>query len=325
MDLEKVIYVAGHNGLVGSALRKRLYEIGYSKVIYRTRQELDLTNKTHVKEFFRDTQPTYVFLAAAKVGGIGINSKRPASFIKENLEISVNVISESYLAGVKRLLFFGSSCIYPRECAQPIKEEYLLTGPLEATNAPYAIAKIAGIEMCKGYRREYSCDFRAVMPTNLYGPGDRYDEESSHVIPAVIHKLHKAKMANIPSVKLWGTGRPLREFLYSEDLANAAIAVMNLSRSAYDSLAGESGFLNVGCGQDILICDLVNLIKGVVGYEGIIEWDDSQPSGTPRKLLDVSKIYQTGWRPSVDLREGLQLAYSDYLGRYGVATKEEIA
>jgi GDP-L-fucose synthase len=310
MDRDARIYVAGHRGLVGSALMRRLQAGGYTNLITRTHAELDLTDQAAVREFFEREQPEYVFLAAAKVGGILANDTYPAEFIRDNLAIQTNVIHEAWRAGVKRLLFLGSSCIYPRDCPQPIKEEYLLTGPLEPTNRPYAVAKIAGIEMCWAYNRQYGTQYLAVMPTNLYGPGDNYHPENSHVIPALIRRFHEAKVKGEPSVTVWGTGTPRREFLYSDDMADACVFLMSLPDEKFDSVLNPPHsappLINIGVGEDLTIRELAETIARVVGYEGKITFDPSKPDGTPRKLLDVSRLRALGWRARVSLREGLQ-------------------
>ena len=318
MNLNAKIYVAGHRGLVGSALMRQLQAQGYSNIVTRTHAELDLTNQTLVADFFAAEQPEYVILAAAKVGGIHANNTYPAEFIHENLSIQTNVIHQSYVAGVKRLLFLGSSCIYPRDCPQPIKEEYLLTGELEPTNRPYAIAKIAGIEMCWSYNRQYGTQYLAVMPTNLYGPGDNYHPENSHVIPAMVHKFHEAKVNNQNTVTIWGTGTPKREFLYSDDMAEACVFVMNLTDEQFKPLLaadrndGLPPLLNLGRGSDVTIAALANLIKEVVGFTGDIVLDSTKPDGTMRKLMDSSRLNQLGWNARVQLKDGLTSAYQDF-------------
>ena len=320
MQRDSRIYIAGHRGLVGSALMRSLHAQGYINLITRTHAELDLTNQRAVQEFFEQEKPAYVILAAAKVGGILANSTYPAEFIRENLAIQTNVIHESWRAGVKRLLFLGSSCIYPRDCPQPIKEEYLLTGPLEPTNRPYAVAKIAGIEMCWAYNRQYGTQYLAVMPTNLYGPGDNFDLANSHVIPALIRKIHEAKERGDPTVVVWGTGKPRREFLYSDEMADACIHLMNLADDRFDRLLNEfsSPLVNIGTGEDLTIRDLAELVRKEIGYTGDIDWDSSKPDGTPRKLLDVGRIASLGWRARVDLQTGLWMAFRDFLGRQAV-------
>ncbi len=318
MDKKAKIYIAGHRGLVGSALMRQLQTQGYSNIVTRTHSEVDLTNQTLVAEFFAAEQPEYVILAAAKVGGIYANSTYPAEFIQENLAIQSNVIHQASLAGVKRLLFLGSSCIYPRDCPQPIKEEYLLTGPLEPTNRPYALAKIAGIEMCWSYNRQYGTQFLAMMPTNLYGPGDNYHPENSHVIPAMIRKFHEAKVSNQDAVTIWGTGTPKREFLYSDDMAEACIFMMNLNDEQFKPLLaadrndGLPPLLNLGSGNDLTIAELANLIKEVVGFEGEIVLDSTKPDGTMRKLMDSARLNQLGWGVKMQLKDGLTSAYQDF-------------
>ncbi len=311
------IYVAGHRGLVGSALVRRLQRAGYTNLITRTHAELDLAEQAAVREFFRRERPEVVFLAAAKVGGILANATRPAEFIQQNLAIELHVIHEAWRAGVRRLLFLGSSCIYPRECPQPIREDYLLTGPLEPTNRPYAIAKIAGIELCWAYNRQHGTRYLAVMPTNLYGPGDNYDLQGSHVLPALIRKMHEAKERGEEEVVLWGTGTPRREFLYSDDLADACLHLMGLPEEQAEGLFGEEHppLVNIGWGKDLSIAELAERVRAVVGYQGRIVWDRSKPDGTPRKLLDTSRLTALGWRPRVRLDEGIRLAYEDFLRR----------
>lgn len=315
MSHDARIYVAGHRGLVGSALVRQLESNGYRNLITRTHAELDLMDQRAVRGFFEKERPDFVLLAAAKVGGILANNTYPADFLFNNLTIQANVIEESRRIGVQRLLFLGSSCIYPRDCPQPIKEEYLLTGPLEATNRPYAVAKIAGIEMCWSYNRQHGTQYLAVMPTNLYGPGDNYDLQNSHVIPALIRKVHEAKEKGANQVVMWGTGRPRREFLYSNDMAAACVYLMNLPAERFSKLVAPevTPLINIGCGEDITIAELAETIKDIVGFEGEIARDSSKPDGTPRKLLDVSKLFDQGWRPRVGLREGLAAAYQDFL------------
>ncbi len=304
MDRDARIYVAGHRGLVGSAILRRLETGGFSNLIVRTHDELDLTRQADVEAFFEQERPEYVFLAAAKVGGILANATYPADFIRVNLQIQTNVIDAAYRFGAKKLLFLGSSCIYPKFAPQPMKEEHLLTGPLEPTNEPYAVAKIAGIVMVRSYRRQYGFNGISLMPTNLYGPGDNFDLTTSHVLPAMIRKFHEAKVAGAPSVTLWGTGSPRREFLHVDDLADAAVFLME----RYD---GED-ILNVGVGEDVTIAELAEIVRDVVGYEGEIEWDTSKPDGTPRKLLDVSRLHALGWRARIGLREGIEQTYRWY-------------
>ena len=319
MNLNAKIYIAGHRGLVGSALMRQLKAKGYSNIVTRTHTELDLTNQQAVTDFFALEKPEYVILAAAKVGGIHANNTYPAEFIHENLAIQTNVIHSSYLNGVKRLLFLGSSCIYPKDCPQPIKEEYLLTGPLESTNRPYALAKIAGIEMCWSYNRQYGTQYLAVMPTNLYGAGDNYHPENSHVIPALIRKFHEAKQNNSPAVTIWGTGKPYREFLYSDDMAKACLFLMELPDSQFKPLLasdrndGLPPLVNIGSGEDVTIKELAELIGSIVGYKGSLVFDATKPDGTMRKLMDVSYIRSLGWQMNVSLQVGLQRAYQDFI------------
>lgn len=319
------IYVAGHRGLVGSALMRQLGAEGYTNIITRTHAELDLTDQQATRLLFEKERPEYVFLAAAKVGGIHANDTYPADFISLNLMIQTNVIRSAYKVGVKRLLFLGSSCIYPRDCPQPIKEEYLLTGPLEPTNRPYALAKIAGIEMCWSFNRQYGTQYLAVMPTNLYGPGDNYHLENSHVIPALIRRFHEAKANNASSVTMWGTGKPHREFLYSNDMADACVFLMNLEDDKFDSLLGSDEsktgvflppVVNIGCGLDLPIHELAEMIRDVIGFSGDILFDTTKPDGTPRKLLDITRLTRTGWQRKVDLEEGLKLSYKDFKRHY---------
>jgi GDP-L-fucose synthase len=316
MNLDARIYVAGHRGLVGSAIVRALRQVGYSNLLLRTHAELDLTNQPQVERFFDSERPRYVFLAAAKVGGIHANNTYPAEFISQNLLIQANVVENARKAGVDRLLLLGSSCIYPKFAPQPIREDSLLSGALEPTNRPYAVAKIAGIEMCWAYNRQYGTRCLAAMPANLYGPGDNYDLETSHVIPAIIRKMHEAKTTGQREVALWGTGTPRREFLYSDDLAEACIFLINLNSQAFDSLAGSetlAPLINVGSGQDQTIRELAELVAEVVGFEGTLVFDASKPDGTPRKLLDISRLSSLGWRPRTRLREGLALAYREFL------------
>jgi GDP-L-fucose synthase len=303
------VYVAGHRGLVGSAIWRELQRQGFKHLIGRTRQEVDLLDAGAVERLYAETKPECVIVAAAKVGGIVANDRQPASFLFENLQIQNNLIHGAFRAGVTKLLFLGSSCIYPKLAPQPIKEEHLLTGPLEPTNQWYAIAKIAGIKLCQAYRRQHGCDFISAMPTNLYGPNDNYDLEASHVIPALIRKFHEAKAAGADSVTCWGTGSPLREFLYAEDLARACVLLMQRY--------SEEEIINVGFGADLSIRELAELIRGIVGFRGRILWDSSRPDGTPRKLLDSSRLFALGWRPQVDLKTGIGLAYEDFVRRTG--------
>ena len=359
MNKHARIYVAGHRGLVGSALVRSLQKQGFENLIVRTHAELDLADQLGVKALFEKERPDYVFLAAAKVGGIHANNAYPAEFIRSNLSIQDTVIHESWRCGVKRLLFLGSSCIYPRDCPQPIREEYLLTGPLEKTNRSYAIAKIAGIEMCSAYNRQYGTRFLAVMPTNLYGPADHYDLENSHVLPALIRKFHLGKLAMqgqraaierdeaihglipdplrtrfleacdsklSPDIVIWGTGRARREFLYSDDMADACVFLMGLPEEKFSVLldpgASHPGsglsfpMINIGCGEDLSIAELAHLVGEVVGFEGKIIQDTSKPDGTPRKLMDVTRLNGMGWKANTSLREGIALAYRDYLARH---------
>ncbi len=299
------IHVAGHRGLVGSAIWRKLNQLGFSKLIGRTRAELDLLDPSAVDKFYRHEKPEYVFVAAAKVGGILANSRQPVPFLYDNLLIQNNLIHGAYEHGVKKLLFLGSSCIYPKLAPQPLKEEYLLSGPLEPTNQWYAIAKIAGIKLCEALRRQHGCNFISAMPTNMYGTNDNYDLQTSHVLPALIHKFHDAKIARSAAVTCWGTGTPLREFLYADDLADACVFLME----NYN----EEQFINVGSGNEISIRDLADLIKAIVGYQGKILWDTSKPDGTPRKLMDSSRLFALGWKPRVDLATGIRLAYEDFL------------
>ncbi len=305
MNQDAKIYVAGHRGLVGSSIVKVLEQKGYTNLIYKTSKELDLTDKIAVDAFFSKEKPDYVFLAAAKVGGIVANNEYPADFIRDNLLIQTNVIDAAYKNGVKKLLFLGSTCIYPKMAPQPLKEEYLLTGKLEPTNEPYAIAKIAGINMCQSYNRQYGTEYISVMPTNLYGPNDNFDLQTSHVLPALIRKFHEAKEKQSPFVEIWGTGTPKREFLYSEDLADACVYLMN-------TYTGNE-IVNIGVGEDISIKELAEKIKDVVGYEGELKFDTSKPDGTPRKLVDVTKLNSLGWKASTSLDRGLRQAYQWFL------------
>lgn len=307
------IYVAGHRGLAGSAIVRRLLAAGCENVITRTHAELDLTDQRATRDFFRSQQPEYVFVAAAKVGGIAANDTFPAEFIQQNLAIQNNTIHEAWRVGVKRLVFLGSSCVYPRDCPQPIKEEYLLTGPLEPTNRPYAVAKIAGIEMCSAYNRQYGVQFLAVMPTNLYGPGDNYDLQTSHVLPALIRKTHEARQQGSEEVVVWGSGSPRREFLYSDDMADACLKLMSLPDVDFAKLtAAYPPLINVGAGEDMTVRELAETVARVVGFEGALRFDRSRPDGTPRKLLDVSRLSALGWRPQMAIEDGIRLAYRAY-------------
>jgi len=302
------IYLAGHRGMVGSAIHRKLVKEGYSNIITKTSSELDLRDQQAVTNFFELEKPEYVFLAAAKVGGIVANNTYRADFLYENLAIQNNVIHQAYKTGVKKLMFLGSSCIYPKLAPQPLKEDYLLTGLLEETNEPYAIAKIAGIKMCDAYRDQYASNFISVMPTNLYGYNDNYHPQNSHVLPALIRKFHEAKTNSSPEVVVWGSGSPMREFLFADDLADACYFLME----NYD----DRHLINIGTGVDLTIKDLALLIKKVVGYEGDLKFDSSKPDGTPRKLMDVSKLHNLGWKHKIDLEEGIQLAYHDFLAKY---------
>ncbi len=305
MEKNARIFVAGHRGLVGSGIVRALSRQDYTNLLLRTRQELDLTDKKAVDEFFQTERPEYVFLAAAKVGGILANNTYPADFIRDNMAIQLNVIDAAYRTGVKKLLFLGSSCIYPKLCPQPMKEEYLLTGELESTNEPYAIAKIVGIKMCQSYNRQYGTNYISVMPTNLYGPGDNFDPVNSHVLPALIRKFHEAKVASAPSVTIWGTGGPRREFLHVDDLADACTFLMN-------NYEGHE-IVNIGVGEDQTIRELAELVQDLVGYEGDLVFDTSKPDGTPRKLMDVSRITAMGWKARISLRDGIKQTYRWYL------------
>lgn len=308
MEKSSRIFVAGHRGLVGSAIGRALEQQGYANLLKKTRAELDLTDARAVEEFFQSERPEHVFLAAAKVGGILANDTYPADFLRENLKIQTNVIESAHRAGVKRLLFLGSTCIYPKLCPQPIREEYLLTGPLEPTNRAYALAKIAGIEMCWSYNRQYGTHYLAAMPTNLYGPGDNFDLKSSHVLPALMRKAVEAKASGAAEMSVWGSGTPRREFLYSDDLAEACIFLMNLEEAKFASLLGsdQPPLVNIGTGVDLSIRELAELICRVVGFEGRLKFDPTQPDGTPRKLCDVSKINALGWRAKTELEEGIR-------------------
>lgn len=308
MNKSDKIYIAGHKGMVGSAILRKLQQEDFTNILYKNSKELDLRKQAEVFSFFEENKPDYVFLAAAKVGGIVANNTFRADFIYENLAIQNNIIHAAYLNNVKKLMFLGSSCIYPKMAPQPLKEDYLLTGLLEPTNEPYAIAKIAGIKMCEAYRSQYGCDFISVMPTNLYGPNDNYDLQNSHVLPAMIRKFHEAKINQSSAVQLWGTGSPLREFLYVDDLANACVFLMqNYS---------QDGFVNVGSGIDLSIKELAETVKEIVGFEGNLMWDITKPDGTPRKLMDVTKLHDLGWKHTVDLSDGIALAYEDFLKNY---------
>ena len=305
MEKNAKIYIAGHRGMVGSAIHRKLTNEGYTNIVTRVSSELDLRNQNDVAKFFEQEKPEYVFLAAAKVGGIVANNTYRADFLYENLQIQNNVIHSSFLNNVKKLMFLGSSCIYPKMAPQPLKEEYLLTGLLEETNEPYAIAKIAGIKMCDAYRAQYGCNYISVMPTNLYGYNDNYHPQNSHVLPALIRRFHEAKVNDAPDVTIWGSGSPKREFLFADDLAEACYYLMQ----NYD----EEGLVNIGTGEDLSIKDLALLIKSIIGYEGEIKFDSTKPDGTPRKLMDVSKLHSKGWKHTIELEDGIKMAYQDFL------------
>lgn len=317
MKQDSKIYVAGHRGLVGSALMRQLQAKGYRNLVTRTHAELDLTDQVAVRDFFAAERPEYVLLAAAKVGGIHANNTYPAEFIRQNLAIQTNVIHESWRNNVQRLLFLGSSCIYPKDCPQPIREEYLLTGPLEPTNRPYALAKIAGVEMCWSYNRQYGTKYMAAMPTNLYGPGDNYDLDNSHVLPALIRKMHEAKQRGDKNVVVWGSGMPKREFLYSDDMAEACIYLLEQPEEKLGPLFGDDQppLVNVGCGEDLTIRELAELVRDVVGFAGELTFDTSKPDGTMRKLMDVSRINALGWKHRMPLRAGIRFSYQDMLSK----------
>jgi GDP-L-fucose synthase len=304
MEINDKIYIAGHNGMVGSAIKRKLESSGYTNLILRSSKELDLRNQPDVARFFADERPDYVFLAAAKVGGIIANNTYRAEFLYDNLMIETNIIHQSYLNGVKKLMFLGSSCIYPKLALQPLKEDYLLTGPLEYSNEPYAIAKIAGIKMCDAYRDQYGCNFISVMPTNLYGPNDNYDLNTSHVLPALLRKFHEAKEKGNDKVVVWGTGKPRREFLHADDLADACYFLMQ----HYN----EPGLINIGVGEDISIAELAEMIKDIVEFKGEIVYDTTKPDGTPRKLMDVSKLNALGWKARIPLRKGIEKVYQNH-------------
>ena len=313
MDQSSKVYVAGHRGMVGSAIYRKLQSEGYTNLVVRTSSELDLRDQHQVADFFKAEQPDYVFLAAAKVGGIIANNTYRADFLYENLQIQNNIIHSAYLNGVKKLMFLGSSCIYPKMAPQPLKEEYLLTGLLEETNEPYAIAKIAGIKMCDAYRAQYGCNYISAMPTNLYGYNDNYHPQNSHVLPALIRRFLEAAVSNAAEVTIWGTGTPMREFLFADDLAEACYYLMQ----NHD----EAGLVNVGTGEDLSIKDLAYLIARITGYKGNINFDASKPDGTPRKLMDVSKLHSTGWKHKTSLEEGIKLAYADFLSKGTLVTE----
>lgn len=316
MSYQPKIYVAGHRGMVGSAIVRTLQSQGQSNIVTRTHAELDLTNQLAVKDFFVKEKPDQVYLAAAKVGGIHANNTYPAEFIYQNLMIEANIIHAAHLNDIQKLLFLGSSCIYPKAVSQPMREDALLTGVLESTNEPYAIAKIAGIKLCESYNRQYGRDYRSVMPTNLYGPGDNYHLENSHVIPALIRRFHEAKVNNLPAVVIWGTGNPKREFLYVDDMAAASVHVMNLSKMNYDQHTQPMlSHINVGCGDDITIRELATIVGKTVGYTGEISLDSTKPDGTPRKLMDSARLHGLGWVAKIGLETGLNLAYQDFLNK----------
>ena len=315
MDAASRIYVAGHRGLVGSGLVRTLERKGYGNLVLRTHAELDLTDRRAVEQFFRAEKPEVVFVAAAKVGGILANNTFPADFIRDNLEVQTNVIHHAWVSGARRLIFFGSSCVYPRDCAQPIREEYLLTGPLELTNSAYALAKIAGIEMCRAYNQQYGAQFLTVMPTNLYGPGDNYDAQNAHVLPALIRRIHEAKTRGENDVVIWGSGTPRREFLHVDDLAAACVMLASLDDAAY---AGQIGawrypLVNIGCGADQTVTELAMTIAGAIDFRGELRYDATKPDGTPQKLLDISRISSLGWRPRIGLREGIARTYRELI------------
>jgi GDP-L-fucose synthase len=307
VDKDAKIFIAGHRGLVGSAIWRKLHQQGFTQLIGKTRAELDLLDARAVSGFLAQEKPAYIFDAAAKVGGIHANDTYPAQFLYENLQIQNNLIHNAYLAGVKKLLFLGSSCIYPKFALQPMKEEALLTGPLEPSNQWYAVAKIAGIKMCQAYRRQYGYDFISAMPTNMYGPNDNYDLQNSHVLPALIRKFHDAKISRAREVVCWGTGSPFREFLYADDLAEACVFLMNNY--------SEEQFINIGSGSEISIKELAEIIGKIIGFEGKITWDTSKPDGTPRKLMDSSRLFALGWKPRINLEEGIRLAYEDFCNK----------
>jgi GDP-L-fucose synthase len=315
MTAQAKIFVAGHLGMAGSAIVRALRAQGHSQFVFRSRAELDLTDQRAVIDFFAAEKPAQVYLAAARVGGIHANNTYPAEFIYSNLMVQANVINAAYVNGVRKLLFLGSSCIYPRLAQQPMREDALLTGALEPTNEPYAVAKIAGIKLCESYNRQYGTDYRSVMPTNLYGPGDNYHPENSHVIPAMLRRFHEAKLANAKSVAVWGTGTPRREFLYVDDMAAACVHVMNLTPADWAANTKPmQSLLNVGYGSDVSIAELARLVADAVGYEGDITFDSSRPDGSPRKLIDSARLHRLGWSPNIALAQGLRLAYADFAG-----------
>jgi GDP-L-fucose synthase len=314
LNTQPRIYIAGHNGLVGSAIVRALRAQGHTNIVTRSHKELELTDQAQVRDFFATEHIDQVYLAAAKVGGIHANNTYPADFIYDNMMVQANVVHEAWRSGVQKLLFLGSSCIYPRMAQQPIREEYLMSGMLEPTNEPYAMAKIAGIKLCESYNRQYGTDYRSVMPTNLYGPGDNYHPENSHVIPALMRRFHEAKLANAPEVVIWGSGKPMREFLYVDDMAAACVHVMDLDHDTYAAHTDPMhSHINVGTGEDVTIAELARLVGETVGYRGRIGFDTSKPDGTPRKLLDVSKLRQLGWQASTPLQDGLRRAYDAFV------------
>ncbi|MDC0319208.1 GDP-L-fucose synthase [Verrucomicrobia bacterium] len=316
MKLEPKIFVAGHKGMVGSAIIRALEKKGFRTIVTRSREALDLCCQTSVCQFFADERPDQVYLAAARVGGIHANNTYPADFLYENLMIEANVIDASFRNGVKKLLFLGSSCIYPKLTQQPFREQDLMTGPLEPTNEPYAVAKIAGIKLCESFTRQYGVDYRSVMPTNLYGPNDNYHPTNSHVIPALIRRFHECKISESSYITVWGTGTPRREFLHVDDMADACLHVMNLERSAYEKITKPMlSHINIGCGEDISISDLAQLIAKIVSFKGEIRYDESMPDGTPQKLMDSSKLNQSGWKAKIQLGKGLYGAYKDFITR----------
>jgi len=318
VNLDAKIYVAGHTGLIGSALVRRLQALGYQNLVLKKHTELDLTDQANVRQFFTEEHPRYVFLAAAQVGGILANSAFPAEFIQENLQIAINVIHEAHESGVDRLLFLGSSCVYPKHAPQPIQENALLTGPLEPTNRPYALAKIAAIEMCWAYNRQYGTRFLAGMPANLYGPNDNYDLDASHVVPALIRKMHDAKFSGQTDMVVWGTGQPRREFLHSDDAADACVFLMSLPDEKLLPIVTNDQIcpiVNIGCGEDLTIRELAELLAEIVGFNGVLSFDHSKPDGTPQKLLDISRLSELGWKPRISLREGLLSTYREYCQR----------
>ena len=322
-NIDQKIYVAGHMGMVGSAIVRALQKDGYRNIITSTRAQLDLTNQAAVGEFFAAEKPDQVYVAAAKVGGIYANNTFPAEFIYQNLIIEANIIHQAFTVDVKKLLFLGSSCVYPKLAEQPMIEEALLTSKLEATNEPYALAKIAGIKMCESYNRQYGVDYRCLMPTNLYGPNDNYHPLNSHVVPALIRKVHEAKVAGDPEVPLWGTGTPKREFLHVDDMARAAIFVMELSKDSYDSCTTPmQSHLNVGYGSDITIRELIDTIVGVIGYQGEVVFDADKPDGAPRKLMNSQRIFGLGWKPSISLEDGIKNAYDDFVAHASKRSKK---